>query len=139
MILRGIGTPVQGGDAANKDYVDGKVGINDWVVIANSNGVIAKSAVSTYADAFYSIMPVYIGRNTAYFTIDIMNSSNRSISVSIADIVSSPIKDISLLVADLASPYVFVDNDRLRVDTDAARRLNINGTMIGHGMVTVQF
>lgn len=133
--------PASDTDAATKGYVDSKLVINDNVVIANSDGVFAKSSfnVDEQDNILCSIVPLYIGKDKAYFTINVFNPSNKALTFSINSVLSVSITDVSLIVADLASPYSLVDASHLYVRDDEQHRLNIGGTMIGWGIMTVQF
>ena len=93
MILRGISTPVQGGDAANKDYVDGLINTPQLTIVKGD--VVAKAyAFISGSDTFngYCFVPLVIENNSAYFYVNYFY--NGSVAVDVSDFINKRLTSV---------------------------------------------
>ena len=138
MILRGISSPVQGEDAANKAYVDALSKKQSALTLSNTNGVIAKSTLSTDAEdkKLFIMTPFYVASNYAYFLVDIYQQLTGNKTVNISGCINKSIKSVTFIVGDLATPYGFVDETRLYYRNGIVYCVN---NIIGRGLMKVGF
>ena len=83
MILRGISSPVQGGDAANKEYVDGLINTPQLTIVKGD--VVAKAYALNFDSGDnngYCLVPLVIEDNSAYFYVNYFYNGGVRIPVS---------------------------------------------------------
>lgn len=125
-----VGTPTENTDAANKQYVDGKMGSNIQIVY---NEKIAKSYLFSGTNCIVRIIPMRIQSNVVFYSFDVFNTSDGSTgtSFSIASIINVNIRSVEINLFDLADPYTKVDNTR--VTFLSGNNISIFGSVIASG------
>lgn len=125
-----VGTPTESTDAANKQYVDGKMGSDIQIVY---NEKIAKSFQFSATDCIVRIIPLRIQSSFVYYSFDVFqtNVGNDGTAFSIASIINVNIRNVEINLFDLADPYTKVDNTRVQLLSD--NRINITGNVIASG------
>lgn len=125
-----VGTPTENTDAANKQYVDGKMGSNIQIVY---NEKIAKSFQFVGTDCIVRIIPLEILSSIVYYSLDVFqnNAGSTGTAFSIASIINVNIRNVEISLFDLADPYTKVDNTRVNLLSD--NRINIVGNVIASG------
>ena len=125
-----VGTPTENTDAANKQYVDGKMGSDIQIVY---NEKIAKSFQFNSPNCIVRIIPSHIQSNIAYYSFDVFqtNAGSTGTAFSITSIINVNISNVEINLFDLADPYTKVDNTRVKFLSD--NRINIAGNVIASG------
>ena len=125
-----VGTPTENTDAANKQYVDGKMGSNIQIVY---NEKIAKSFQFSETNFIVRIIPLQIRSNIVYYSFDVFrtNDGSTGTAFSIASIINVNIRNVEIILFDLADPYTKVDNTRVNLLSD--NEINVAGNVIASG------
>lgn len=125
-----VGTPTENTDAANKQYVDGKMGSNIQIVYNEKN---AKSFLFHGTNCIVRIIPLRIQSNAVYYSFDVFqnNAGSTVTSFSIASIINVDIRNVEISLFDLADPYTKVDNTRVQLLSD--NHIDITGNVIASG------
>ena len=129
-----VGTPTENTDAANKQYVDGKMGSNIQIVY---NEKIAKSFQFHATDCIVRIIPLHIQTNAVFYSFDVFqtNDGSTGTAFSIDSILNVNIRSVEISLFDLADPYTEVDNTRVKFLSD--NRINIAGNVIASGYLKI--
>lgn len=125
-----VGTPTENTDAANKQYVDGKIGSDIQIAY---NEKIAKSLLFSGTNCVVRIIPLEIRSSLAYYSFDVFqtNDGSTGTAFNIASIINVNIISVEINLFDLADPYAKVDNTRVKYLSD--NRINIHGNVIASG------
>ena len=125
-----VGTPTENTDAANKQYVDGKMGSNIQIVY---NEKIAKSFQLSTETCIVRIIPMQIRSTSVYYSFDVFqtNDGSTGTAFSIASLINANVRSVEIALFDLAEPYTKVDNNRVKLLSD--NKINIVGNVIASG------
>ena len=137
MILRGISTPVQGEDAANKDYVDSVSGTHSLITLQNSTGKIVKAISGKSSNFNYWAIPVETSDNSAIFAMYAVNNGTSVLVIPFGS--ATPGTAVGAISADLLNLSSLPNAAGIDEITIIGDLLRINPNVALLGSITISF